>query len=160
MLAIKTIVRLSFIILFSCAAANAETIANCSNPKGKSYFVNHGIVGKTKSGWEDDKITGGMFSLVKLAPKGYDISFVDIRKQITSSVADGARVILTSNSPSDAIFVVAYPETGTTEIYKFFREDSGDLMFSVSSVRSNNAPVTKISMMIGDCSSIDFEKIK
>lgn len=153
------IAALSLVLMGATSSAWAGTIATCSKPKGHAYFVSNNLVGKKDSGWDEDKISDGVFSL-QSTPSGYDISFIDIRKQITSSIADGAKIILLSRAANDAIFLVHYADTGTSEIYKFFKDTEGKSRFSVSAVRSNAAPITKMSLMVGECESIDFQSIK
>ena len=52
----------------------AEDIAQCSNPKGKSYYPELGIMSKNDSGWNDDGITGGLGVLTLRAIELDDIA--------------------------------------------------------------------------------------
>jgi hypothetical protein len=150
------LVFFSFFML-TVQPVSAETLANCSDPEGQVYYVAHGLVDEKDSGWVKDKITDGSVSLIKNSD-GYDILFMDATNKIVSSVADGAKVMLMSHTKDDAIFLIAY--AGTIEIYKFFQDSTGAKQYAFTTTRSNTAPITKISLMIGSCSYINFESIK
>ncbi len=137
---------------------SAEILATCSNPEGHGYYVSNGLIDEKSAGWEKEKITNGTVSLSKTAA-GYDILFVDSRKIIVSSVADGAKVMLMSHTKDDAIFLVAYQDMGTIEVYKFFQNSTGQKQYAFTTTRSNIAPITKVSLMVGNCSLINFESI-
>ena len=74
--------------------AHAEDIASCSDPSGKGYFPEFGVVSKKDSGWFDEKVTGGITKVAKFGKNEYDILFVDVRKEIVSARQDGGRVLL------------------------------------------------------------------
>jgi len=82
-------------ILFSTFSISGHSteIAECSNPSGKAYYAEIGIVSKKGSGWEqNEKITGGIVKLSKIGQDKYDILFVDATKRIISSVEDGGKL--------------------------------------------------------------------
>jgi hypothetical protein len=140
-------------------SAHADNLANCSNSEGYGYFVAHGMITEKNAGWDKEKISDGSITLSRTTT-GYDILFMDSRKAIVSSVADGAKVMLMSHTKDDAIFLVAYPNTGTVEIFKFFQDSTGAKRYAFTTTRSNAAPIAKMSLLVGDCTSIDFENIK
>ena len=58
------------LVVFLAAAlaslsAQAADIAACSDPSGKGYFPETGIVKKADSGWADEKISGGIINGVR-----------------------------------------------------------------------------------------------
>lgn len=69
--------------------AHASDIASCSDPSGKGYFPEIGLVAKKDSGWSDEKITGGVTKVIKIGENEYDVLFVDTRKEIVSARRDG-----------------------------------------------------------------------
>ena len=147
-----------FAILFS-STLFAQTIANCKNPEGFAYFHHAGIVPKKDSGFQKDKITGGLTSLVKLPDGKFDIVIVDIRKEIISMTQDGGRVALLRRGSKDATFLHFHPGM-VTEIYTFWIDAEGKAKFDLlQSKGGDKMRIHKSSVMVGDCSSIDFDLI-
>jgi len=148
---------LSFAALSS--VANAQDIASCSNPSGKGYYPELGIVSKDDSGWEDEKITDGITKLVKTGENQYDLLFVDIRKEIISATQDGGKVLMLNKGENVVSFLIVYPGT-TAEIYTFLKNKSGKLEYINTLSRAGDGVlITKSSVMRGDCDYINFEDL-
>ena len=96
-------------LLGSSSYACAADIASCSEPTGKGYYPEIGIVKKEDAGWEDEAITGGITKLVRNSDGSYDILFVDARKEIISAVQDGAFIVMLNQGENAASFLVVYP---------------------------------------------------
>ncbi len=148
-----------FAILMIAPSSIAATLATCVNPEGHAYYNLDGGTTETQSGWTKDKVSKGVFSL-QLTDSGYDLLFVDARKAIFSSRGDGGNVILMSHSAKDAVILVNYQKEGTIEIYKFFEDGKGGKKFAMFTSRTYSAPDPKSSLMVGDCSFVDFNNIK
>ena len=147
-----------FLLAFS-SISNAVDIASCSNPKGKGYYPELGLVDKEISGWQDEKITGGITKLSKIGKDEYDILFVDTRKQIYSSREDGGTVLMLNRGKNVVSFLVVYPGQ-TADIYTFLKNESGVLEYiNVLSRAGDAVPITKAHVMRGDCDYIDFNKL-
>lgn len=145
-------------LLFN-TAAHAEDIAACSDPTGKGYFPEIGLVTKEDSGWEDEKITGGITKLTKLGENQYDILFVDMRKDIISARDDGGTVIPLNRGENAFSVLVVYPGK-TAEVYTFLKSTSGDLEYLHTLSRAGDQVViTKATVMRGTCSYINFEAL-
>ncbi len=141
------------------SSAVSQTIADCKNPDGFAYYHHSGIVPKKESGFQKDKITGGLTSIVKLPDGKFDILIVDIRKKIISMTQDGGRVALLRRGAKDATFLHFYPGM-VTEIYTLWVDAEGKSKFDMlQSKGGDNMPIHKSSVMVGDCSSIDFDLI-
>jgi hypothetical protein len=149
-----------FIFSIFTPLAFAVDIASCSNPSGKAYYPEYGLISKEKAGWEqDEKITGGITKLSKIGKDKYDILFVDSTKRIVSSVEDGGTVLSLNKSPDAASFLVIYPGK-TVEIYTFLKTISGKFEYMHVTSRSGDSVfITKASVMRGDCEYIDFNKL-
>ena len=146
-----------FTLIICGAHAHAEDIASCSNPSGKGYFPEIGLVGKKDSGWSDEKITGGITKVAKLGDNEYDILFVDTRKEIISARQDGGRVILLNQGKNAFSILVVYPGT-TAEVYTFLKDNSGKLEYVHTLSRAGDGVlITKASVMRGNCSYIKFD---
>lgn len=137
----------------------AADIASCSNPIGKGYYPDIGLVTGKDSGWNEEKITGGITKLTKLADGKYDILFVDVRKDIISARQDGGEVMLLNRGKSAVSVLVVYPGT-TAEVYTFLKTNSGKLEYIHTLSRAGDSVlITKASVMRGDCDYINFVSI-
>jgi hypothetical protein len=96
----------------------ALDVAQCSNPKGKSYYPYLGAMDKKNAGWTDDGITDGITTLTKSSDGQYDILFVDAFKRIISTIGDGGKIYMLSKGQSDVSLLVIYPGKAA-EIYTF-----------------------------------------
>lgn len=137
-------------------SAHASDIASCSNPSGKGYYPETGIVKTKDSGWQDEKITGG---ITKLSRQGseYDVLFVDVRKEIISARQDGGEVLLLNKGRTALSVLVVYPGK-TAEVYTFLKTTSGKLEYIQTLSRAGDSVrITKASVMRGDCDYINFD---
>lgn len=139
--------------------AHAADIASCSDPSGKGYFPEIGLVGKEDSGWSDERIAGGITKVVRLGENDYDILFVDARKDIVSARQDGGRVLLPNRGKNAFSMLVVYPGT-TAEVYTFLKDNSGKLEYVHTLSRAGDGVlITKSSVMRGNCSYINFNAL-
>lgn len=152
-------VKLSTTLLLAllCSSVQAADIASCSNPRGQGYFPEIGIVSEKDSGWSEDYITGGITKLVRLDDGKYDILFVDARKDIISARGDGGHVMVLNQAENVVSILVVYPGK-TAEIYTFLSTTSGKLEYIHTLSRAGDGvPITKASVMRGDCDYINFD---
>ncbi|WP_374437936.1 hypothetical protein [Inhella sp.] len=134
----------------------AADIASCSNPSGKGYFPETGFVTAKDSGWNEEKITGGITKLSKRGDNEYDILFVDTRKEIISARQDGGQVLLLNRGKNVVSVLVVYPGK-TAEVYTFLKTNSGKLEYIHTLSRAGDGVlITKASVMRGDCDYINF----
>jgi len=149
--------RAIFLVLVLLSlSVNAADIASCSNPSGKGYYPEIGVVTAKDSGWEDEKITGGITKLTKLDDGEYDILFVDTRKEIISARQDGGLVMLLNRGEGVASVLVIYPGK-TAEVYTFLKTISGKFEYIQTLSRAGDGVlITKASVMRGDCDYINF----
>jgi hypothetical protein len=152
----RKILLTSFLSLVSISCFSQTQIAACENPKGFVYYPYISPVPKDKSGWIEDKITGGKSILVK-NPSGLDLIFIDSVKKIPlSSVEDGGKVILLRKTSNQISVLVNYESV--TEIYTYWRTDDGRLQFSMIQSKNGMIPgtISKSGLMIGTCQFINF----
>jgi len=150
-----------YIVLLAYSSLSlAVDIASCSNPSGKAYYPELGLVDKKNAGWnENEKISAGITKLSKIGKDKYDILFVDTRNQIISSTEDGGNVLMVSRGKNIVSFLVIYPGK-TTEIYTFLKNNSGvNEYINITSRASDSVLINKASLMRGDCDYIDFDKL-
>lgn len=138
----------------------AVDIAQCSNPKGKSYYPYLGMMDKKDAGWTDDGITGGITTLTKTSDGQYDILFVDAFKTIVSTIGDGGKVMVLSRGQRDVSFLVIYPRK-TAEIYTFLVDKAGKSEFTVVTSRGGDEVMfPKTSLFRGDCQFVNIDLVK
>lgn len=148
-----------FAVLVCSFHAYAADIASCSDPSGKGYYPEIGLVGEKDSGWSDEKITGGITKVAKLGKDEYDILFVDVRKEIVSARQDGGHVLLLNKGKNAFSMLVIYPGT-TAEVYTFLKDNSGKLEYVHTLSRAGDGVlITKASVMRGNCSYINFDAL-
>ena len=138
----------------------AEELATCRDPIGKAYFHFVGLISKKDSGWSNDGIRGGTFTLVQLPDSSFDLLYVDTRKKPISSVQDGAVVRLLVQGTS-TLTVLVYYKNVTTEIYTFFKNKEGQSQFTMLTSRSgDDVPISKSALLTGPCDTIRFDLVK
>ena len=145
-----------FLSILSLHSYSQTQIAACENPKGFVYYPYISPVPKDKSGWIEDKITGGKSILVK-NPSGLDLVFIDsVKKTPLSSVEDGGKVILLRRTTNQISVLVDYQSV--TEIYTYWRTDDGQLQYSIIQSKNGMVPGTlsKSGVMVGTCQFINF----
>jgi hypothetical protein len=153
---VKKLMTLICCLFASCSYAGE--IASCQSPAGRAYYFNLGIVPDAKSGWENDKISNGSFTLVKSGQE-LDILFVDVTKKVQSSKANGALVKLLRIGDSN-FTVLVYYENDTIELYTFARENNGRQTMHLMQSKGGDALVQKSSVLIARCDSIDFQALR
>jgi hypothetical protein len=153
----KVIATLSLAML--SLPVHAADIASCSNPSGKGYFAETGIISAKSSGWSDEKISDGITKLSQLDNGDFDILFVDVRKEIISARQDGGHVMVLNRGENAISVLVVYPGK-TAEVYTFLKTTSGKLEYIHTLSRAGDAVlITKSSVMRGDCDYINFDAI-
>jgi hypothetical protein len=138
------------------SSVGAVEIASCSNPSGTVYFPELGLINKKDSGWQSDKITGGITKLSKLGNTDFDIIYVDSTKRITSYKESGATVLLLSQGKNNISILVVYPGV-LAEIYSFIKNNSGKLEYTHVASRGGDTLIPKSSIMRGDCQALNFD---
>jgi hypothetical protein len=158
----KSIFALVLILLSSYSISSySMEIAECSNPSGKAYYPEIGLITKKDAEWDqNEKITGGIVKLSKIGKNKYDILFVDATKRIISSVEDGGTVLMLSKGEKSVAFLVVYMGK-TAEIFTFLTNTSGKSEYiHVTSRAGDDVMITKSSVMRGDCQYINFNALK
>jgi hypothetical protein len=152
------ILKIAVLSLFFTSVALAADLANCESPIGQAYFPHKGLVNKKESGWQTDKISGGKFTLTKNSQNQYDLLFIDSTKRITSTVADGGKIVPMRRNADDAAFIIAYSDA--IEIYNFWKTAEGKLQFSMLQNKGSGAVISKSSVLIGQCDFVKFDLMK
>lgn len=137
----------------------AQVVANCGQLEGYSHYPYRPPVPKNQSGFQKDRITGGVTTLQKLPNGEYDILIVDARKQLISYKQDGGKILLLRRGRSDSTFLINFPGM-VIELYTFYRDSDGVSRFDVmSSKGGDRMPIHKSSVMTGQCSELNLHLI-
>ena len=137
-----------------------QTIANCSNPEGWTYYHFNGMVSKKDSVFTKDKVTGGMTTIEKLSNGKYDILTVDARRKVTSMKQDGGDIVLLRKGASDATFLLYFPNS-TIEIYTIWIDKNGIGKYDwLQSKGGDDALLHKSVLFVGSCENINLDILK
>ena len=138
--------------------SSAQTIANCTNPKGVTFYHNSKIVSKNKSGFQDDEINPGTFTFQKLSNGKYDLLSIDASKKINSVAQNGDELILIVKNNNYASFML-YSKNYGAEIYTLWIDTEGQSNFDLIQSVGGQSIVDKSTILTGKCSKIDFALI-
>ena len=147
-------------LVLSYSSAGGADIAECSNPSGKTYFPNVGLVATKNSGWVDDAITGGVTKVVQNEKGEFDIVFVDSNRRFISTRGDGGLVSIFAKGRQSFGLMVLY-RGKTAETYTFFITNSSKYEYlSTTSRAGDDVYIAKSTLMRGSCTFIDLSAIK
>lgn len=152
--------KILFLFLITVASNSlAQVIATCGSLEGFSYYHYSGKVPKKSSGFDKDRISGGMTTFQKMSDGSYDILVVDVRRKIISMTQDGGQVFLMRGGKNDATFLLYFPNN-SIEIYTLWTDFDGRFKYDLLSSRGGDeTPIHKSSVLVGDCDRINFELI-
>ncbi len=138
----------------------AQAVATCSNPDGYANYHYRPPMAKRESGFQKDRVSGGLTTLQRLDSGEYDILIVDVRKQVISLRQDGGAIRLLRRGKSDATFLVFFPGMAI-ELYTFYVDAGGENRFDIlQSKGGDNAPIHKSAVLSGSCSMINLDLIQ
>lgn len=99
--------------------ANAGVFAECGGSKGYAYFYPGPFAKEGDTGFSEDAISKGSFSIVSIEDR-FDVIFTDASGSIQSSLSQGATVIPVGSVREEGrlVILVNYPKS-TIEIYSY-----------------------------------------
>ena len=143
------------LIALSLNNAHSKTLANCSSPSGYAYYPFIGMAKKKNSGWTEDGISG-MRTTVTYKDSELDILYIDATDMLTSSLGSGAKLYpVITNENYFSILSIWFDNA--TELFTFWKSNDNQYKFSLTTVKGGLVP--KSSVLVGDCSFIDFSWI-
>jgi 3-hydroxymyristoyl/3-hydroxydecanoyl-(acyl carrier protein) dehydratase len=157
----QLLLKIFTLVLFSVCTTTtwSQVIASCNNPEGYAYYHHSGGVSKKSSGFDKDKITGGMTTIQKMPDGSYDILIVDTRKKIMSMTQDGGKVLMLRKGAKDATFLLYFPGNAI-ELYTLWIDAEGQAKYDyIASKGGDITPVHKSAVMVGRCDEINFNLI-
>lgn len=157
----KVILKFLTIVTLSIGTTTtwSQVVATCSNPEGYAYYHHAGAVSKKNSGFDKDKINGGMTTIQKMSDGSYDILIVDARKKIMSMTQDGGKVLMLRKGNKDATFLLYFPGNAI-ELYTLWLDAEGQAKYDyIASKGGDITPIHKSAVMVGRCDGINFNLI-
>lgn len=137
-------------------AVAADTVATCKDPSGYANYHYAGLVQKKDSGFDKDKISGGLTTLVRIGKGEYDLLFVDVRKSIISTKQDGGQIRLIRRGTNDATFLVI-TSSFAIELFTFYKDAEGLARYDlIQSKGGDRLPIHKSAVMAGTCSELNL----
>jgi len=120
---------------------------SCGASKGYSYYFEGGLVQKKDSGFTEDSISNGRFSLTVNDKNEADILTIDATGTIKSATSQGGNVMLLSAGDGGFNWLAIYGD-GTLEVYSYNVSSN-----SVAAYRNTagNPNVAKNSLFVSDC---------
>lgn len=143
--------------IFNITCVFAETIAICGEPKGHSYYPDVLEDAKYKSQWIKDTISGGIFEL-DIDDNQFDIVYVDVASQTRVSWRTMGAEVIPFAMTDNQIGILAVKEGKSVETFNFYKELSGKNTYSITKSKVGNE-FPSASVMTGDCSYINWEKV-
>ena len=115
----KVIIATALVGILASLEVNASVIAECGAFKGYTYYYPGPFIKKGNTGFTEDAISKGSFSIVTIEDK-FDVIFTDASGSTKSSLSQGAKVIPISSVPDEGrlVLLVNYPNA-TVEIYSY-----------------------------------------
>ncbi len=137
----------------------SQLIAKCGDLTGYSHYHYRSPVPKDKSGFQEDRISGGLTTLQKLGRGDYDILMVDARKQVISYKQDGGKILLLRRGKDDATFLVIFKGM-VIELYTFYSDAGGEDRYDLLTSKGGDLmPIHKSSLSSGKCSELNLHLI-
>jgi hypothetical protein len=159
-LRIKQVIQsaLACVLAFGLASnASAQILAKCFNPAGFGYFHEYGSADMSNYGWKDEKISGGVTLLEKMADGKYDIKIIDVRNNLISLRGDGGEILLARSGTLDTTFIYIHPGMAI-EVYSFWTGIDGRHRFSIlSSKGGDDMIVHKSAALVGTCTELNLK---
>ena len=143
----KTFVTL-MLAAFPFSGANAQqVVAQCGASKGQTVFLN-----SSKLVWENDGITNGSLTFIKLKNGKFDIITKDAMKSF-SYTDDGASIVTLEEGDNKKTLVVMHSNT-VIEVFQLTLEKNGSgvLIWTATKNGAPNSLVTKGSLFTAICS--------
>ena len=141
--------RMFFVFsLLSSAAATAESFSvTCGAMNGYSHYLAGGYVPAKSSGFAEDAISGGKFTLNISEEGDGDVLALDASRTLKSAKAQGGTVLVTPAGTGGLNWIILYKD-GTVEVYGLhFASDT--LTHYRNTVGNEN--VAKTSLMTASC---------
>ena len=113
----NVIIATALVGILASLEVNAGVIAECGASKGYAYFYPGPFIKESDTGFTEDAISKGSFSIVTIEDK-IDVIFTDASGSTQSSLSQGAKIISLGSAQGRLVILVNYPNA-TVEIYSY-----------------------------------------
>jgi len=136
--------------LLASQGVNAAVIAECGGSKGYAYYYPGPFIKKGQTGFTEDAISKGSFSIVTIEDK-FDVLFTDASGSTQSSLSQGAKVIPVGSEPVEdgggrLVVLVNYPNA-TVEIYSYHIPSKTLTLLQ----HKYKGPITSSKLLVSNC---------
>lgn len=144
----KSTICLWLIALCFAGATHAESVrVSCGESTGYSYYFPGGLVSLDQSGFSEDGITDGQFTLTMSSDGDGDVLAKDATGMINSASSQGGKVLISPSSDKGINWVLFYSD-GTIENYAL---NLDSMRVAVWRNTVGNEKVAKNSLMVSEC---------
>jgi hypothetical protein len=150
--------RLTIVLVLSLSfsgIALSKELATCGGSDGYVYFPKSGAMASSDDGgkWLTDKISAGKFTFTRQGDK-FDILYVDATGSVTSTTADGGKVIAVGRTKNSLALVVNY-SGASVETYMLTNSANGpEVVWTQMKYRS---AILKIAAFRAACTSMELD---
>ena len=134
--------------LFSNASMANSVSISCGASKGYSYYFEGGLVDSSRTGFKDDGISKGQFSLILDDKGNADVITKDGTGILKSATSQGGQVQFLPAGNGSANWVIAYGD-GVLEIYSYSRASKQATTYR----NTVGVLLAKNSLFVSDCDS-------
>ena len=139
--------------MFCITNAKSQTLLNCNEFRGHSFYPYQGIIAPEKSGWQVDGITNGKYTLTKIGQNEFDILYTDATQTVKSTSQDGGAIMLLSISEVEMTFLVNYPNK-IVETFYFYKNKKGSYELLLTQVKYGTE-IKRSTILKASCSRIE-----
>jgi len=143
----KALVAIMLAVLPTSGSSAQQVIAQCGASRGQTVFLN-----SSKLVWENDGITNGSLTFIKLPNGKYDIVTKDAMKSF-SYTDDGAAIVTFEAGDNKKTLVVMHSNT-VIEVFQLTLNENGSgfLIWTATKNGAPNSLVTKGTLFTAICS--------
>jgi len=148
---IRIMLSIAFSFLFMLTLNNAaqaqQVVAQCGASKGQMVYLD-----RNKLKWEEDGITNGSITFLRLPNGKFDIITKDAMSAF-SYAGDGAKIVGLEEGSDKKTFIAIHSST-VVEVFQLtlFQNGGGTLIWTATKNKSSNALITKGSLFTASCS--------
>lgn len=147
----------SVVLLFFSALAFAEDIAICGASSGYSYYANRGLSQADRTGWEEDKISDGKFTLTQDDKGQFDLLISDATGRVFSSLSQGSIIRPAVLSETSLTVIIVNDQLVETFIFQKLKDGKFQAMYTDAKAEGS---FPKVSALVADCSYLNLKALK
>lgn len=136
-----------YALLLSPIVYSTGLAISCGNSTGYSYYFEGGLVDNNNSGFSEDGIANGQFTLTINDKGEADVLSVDATGDLKSAIAQGGTVTTSMAGLNAANWFVFYPDS-TIEVYSYSSNSNKTVSYRNT---VGNTSIAKNSIFVSEC---------